>query len=108
MVTIGMNGRDANGRFVKDHPNYGAGRKTRISEDEKNKLFDKAFPKSRKLAILNKLGTMAEKGDLGAIKLCLEYLYGKPVERQEVTGVDGSAIEIIVTYEDKPPASETA
>lgn len=90
--------RDKNGRFVKGHAKTG-GRKTRIDEEDKNRLFDKAFPHSKKLAILHKLGAMAEKGDLGAIKLALEYLYGKPIETQEHTGKDGSPLTIRVVYD---------
>jgi hypothetical protein len=89
-----MADRDSSGKWIKGHANNGAGRKPRIDEEDKNRLFDKAFPKSRKIAILNKLGAMAEKGDLGAIKLSLEYLYGKPIERKELTGENGGPIEI--------------
>ena len=100
MVDSGVDIRNDKGQFVAGHPKTG-GRKTRIDEEDKNKLFDKAFPKSKKVAILQKLGSMAERGDLGAIKLVLEYLYGRPIERKEITGADKQPLVIRVVYDEE-------
>jgi len=102
-----MVGRDDKGRFVEGHSKTG-GRKTRLDEDQFNKIWSKKFPQKRVEVILDKLGALAERGDLAAIKLVLEYLYGKPIQRNEVTGYEGGALEIVVTYENKPPTSEAA
>lgn len=101
-----MGERDEHGRWIAGHKSTG-GRKSRIDEEEAKQLFDKAFPRKRKLAILEKVATLAERGDMVAIKLCLEYLFGKPIDKVEHTGEDGGPIEILVTYEDKPPITET-
>jgi hypothetical protein len=90
-----MVGRDDKGRWIKGHAKTG-GRSTRVEEDKFYKVWNKKFPTKRIGVILEKLGVMAERGDLGAIKLILEYLYGKPIDRQEITGADGKPMEINV------------
>ena len=50
----------------------------------------------------------AKRGDAVARKFIADYLIGQPVQKQEVTGFDGGAVEIVVTYENRPPVTESA
>ena len=43
-------------------------------------------------AILLKLKTKAKGGDLKAIEMVLDRIYGKPMQKQEVTGAEGSPL----------------
>ena len=89
--------RNTNGTWKAGHKSTG-GRKSVLDEDEKKRLMTKAIPLKRRLAILDKLGAMAEKGNIAAIKLVLEYLYGKPVDVKEISSEEG--IKLIVRWLD--------
>jgi Family of unknown function (DUF5681) len=62
-----------------------AGRKPSTARKELETLLDKTWPVSKREAALSNLVTMAEAGDLDAVKLLLAYTYGKPVDRKDVT-----------------------
>lgn len=91
--------RDTNGRFVNGHAKTG-GRKTRVDEDAFNRIWNKKFPQKKIESILDKLYALGMKGDLGALKIILEYLYGKPVDKREISGGD-SPITIRVIYDNE-------
>ncbi len=86
-----MDGRDDRGRFVKGHSKTG-GRLSRPVEEQYRDLFKSKFTPDKMEAIFEKLHSLALKGDLGAIKLILEYLLGKPVDRKEFEGITNFVI----------------
>lgn len=65
-----------------------AGRKTRVVEQNFNKLLDACVPGSTRESIIRKLAEDAEHPSFRirneARKLLLAYMVGKPVERHEV------------------------
>lgn len=67
----------------------GAGRKPKAHDIELHGLLGDAWPQEKRLAALQKVAEMAESGRadaLDAIKLLLAYAYGKPIDRQEISG----------------------
>jgi hypothetical protein len=79
-----MSDRDANGRFVNGHAKTG-GRSTKEREERYFEIAKTTISFDRFERIIDKLGTMAEKGNLGAAKLLLEYLIGSPKQSVDIT-----------------------
>lgn len=67
----------------------GAGRPPKVTEDWIKRKFgpDLDFVYGKLLESINN-------NDTQAMKLFLEYCIGKPVQRQELTGANGSALKI--------------
>lgn len=77
----------------------GAGRRRKAEEEELHGLLSKAWPAEKRLAALERVALIAEserKDALDAVKLLLAYTYGKPIERQEISGPDGDTIPLEV------------
>ena len=55
-----------------------------------------------------KAADQAERGDAVARKWLSDNLIGVPVQKQEVSGADGSALEIIVRYADRTDTTVAA
>lgn len=84
----------------------GAGRKPNSAREELPRLLDNAIPLADRTAILVALAEAAKDGDIKAATLVLAYLYGRPIERQEVTGDAQGPLKVVVEFEDIAPASE--
>ena len=78
---------------------HNGGRKPRVAEEQIRAALEKAAPEQD---VLKKLAAAIEQGEAWAITLYLAYMWGKPVERQELTGANGSAVTLVVRYEDAP------
>lgn len=77
----------------------GAGRKRKEDSQELLGLLNQAWPAEKRLAAIERVALIAEsdrKDALDAVKLLLAYTYGKPIERQEVSGPDGDTIPLEV------------
>jgi hypothetical protein len=70
------------------------GRKPRAEEQEIKDALSNAKPLSE---VLKKLAEAAEKREPWAVSLYLAYMWGKPKEKQEISGPGGGAIEHKVT-----------
>ena len=68
------------------HAETGGRKSRRVDEDAMYEIFRKKFTREKIDLILDKLLTLGERGDLAAIKLMLEYLMGKPVDKKEISG----------------------
>ena len=82
----------------------GAGRKRKSDELELSNILNQAFPAEDRERVFEVLSARSRAGDTKAASLILAYTYGKPIERQVVTGEDGEAIRVIVQYADVDPA----
>jgi hypothetical protein len=80
--------------FVKGQSGNPAGRKPSAARLELEALLNKTWPANRREKALINLATMADNGDIEAVKLLMAYTYGRPVERKEITGADGGALEV--------------
>lgn len=92
--------RNEKGQFVKGHGPVGAGRKPREVEASYLRSMQKAVTEDDWIEIVTKAVTQAKRGDNAARKWLSDYLLGTPVNRTEITGAEGSAMEIIVRYVD--------
>lgn len=86
--------------FVKGQSGNPAGRKPNAARQELETLLDKTWPVAKREQALINLATKAGNGDIDAIKILLAYTYGKPIERKEVSGPEGSAIPLEVQHID--------
>jgi len=89
--------RDAKGMFVKGHGAIGGGRKPRAAEQEIKTALRNALPDEDVIAVL---ASKVKDGEDWAITLWLAYLYGKPIQKEEITGKDGEALVIKVKLPD--------
>jgi hypothetical protein len=89
--------RDEAGKFVKGHGNIGGGRKPRVAEQEIKTALRKALPDAD---VISKLADAVMEGKDWAIIRWLEYLYGKPIQKEEITGKDSGDIVIKVRVKD--------
>ncbi len=88
----------------------GAGRKRKADELELQSLLIEAWPLEQRRLTLERLATKARgdtKDSIEAAKLLLAYAYGKPIDRQEVSGPDGGAVPIQIIEFVKLPDSES-
>ena len=78
------------------------GRKRKEEEDVIKAALDAACPRKE---VLDALALKAKAGEGWAVALYLAYDWGKPVERHEITGADGGAVDWHVIYDRKPDAT---
>ena len=83
--------------FVKGHGAIGGGRKPRAAEQEIKTALRNALPDEDVIAVL---ASKVKDGEDWAITLWLAYLYGKPIQKEEITGKDGEALVIKVKLPD--------
>ena len=88
--------RKPNGQFGPG--NKTGGRKRRADEEEMLALFDRAFPKSKRIAVLEKIVDKAMRGNMDCVKFLWSYIYGTPIQRNEHTGDGGNPLEVIFKY----------
>ncbi len=81
---------------------HNGGRKRKEEEDVIKAALDKAMPLDD---VMNMFALAVKSRDPWAIPLWLGYHFGKPVERQEITGADGGPMEWHVIYDRKPDAT---
>jgi len=74
-----------------------SGRKSKAEEMGLQALLDKCWASKDREACIKKLAKMALTGDIAAIKLLMEYTFGKPV--QVVAGEPNLPFEVIVRRE---------
>jgi hypothetical protein len=66
---------------------------------ELNELLESVYTPTRQKKVIEKLITDAESGNHDARTLLLAYAYGKPIERQEVSGPDGTPLKAYVSID---------
>ena len=96
-----MNGRDENGRFVKNHPNFGAGRKSRPYEERLRMILLEEIPPEKFRGLVQTAYQKGIKGDYSFLKLLFDHMIGPPIERKEITGADSQPLLIKVVYSDE-------
>jgi hypothetical protein len=69
------------------------GRRPRAEEEEIKKALRKAMPEDE--AVQRLAALCRGRNALPALQLYFNYMWGKPIERREVSGPGGDAIEII-------------
>ena len=94
--------RDESGKFAKGNPG-GPGRPKKEREERFYEITLAAVTFDDWKEIVRKAVAQAKKGDSVARKFLADYLIGPPVQRQEHSGPDGGAIEVIHV---KPRADE--
>lgn len=62
-------------------------------------LLDSCWTSEDRRACIMKLASLARTGDMDAIRLLMQYTYGKPVDRKEITGANGEPIRVITAQE---------
>lgn len=82
----------------------GAGRKRKTEEEEIKRAFLQGWPESDRIQTIEVMGHRARAGDVKAATLLMNYAYGRPIERQVISGESGEAIRIEVAYADLDPA----
>ena len=95
--------RDDKGRFATGNGG-GPGRPKREREVEYYRIMQTACSKADWAAIVDKAVKQARGGDSVARKFLADYLIGPPVERKEVTGADGKAFIIQLSWGDNADA----
>lgn len=78
----------------------GAGRKSKAEEAGLKDLLDACITTADRKKLFNKLKEKALAGEDFAMQLLLAYIYGKPVQRQEISGDGGGELVIRVIYGD--------
>ncbi len=97
-----MTERDPKGRFVKGTSGNPNGRATFSAESNYADVYKSKVTPEKFGEVVNQLIHLATvKRDMNAIKLLLAYAMGQPVQKSEVTGAEGNALEIIVRYADQ-------
>ncbi len=99
--------RGSDGRFIKGKPG-GPGRKSKAAELPFLEQLKTGVTPEDFGEIVQKLVAMSKRGNLTAISMLFDHLLGKPVQKQEVSGAQGSAVEIVVRYEDRSNTTEAA
>ena len=64
---------------------------------ELSELLDTVFTHSDRVEVIKGIVSDAKKGDKDARIILLAYTYGKPIERQEISGPDGEPVQGYVT-----------
>jgi len=99
--------RDDKGRFPKGVSGNPSGRKRRQVEDDFMLLLMGAVTREDWIEICIKAVRQARSGDPVARKWLADYLIGSPIQRMEHSGAEGGALDIVVTYVNKPAADST-
>jgi hypothetical protein len=94
-----MAGRDEKGRFIKGSSGNASGRAPRVREERYYEILRQSVSEDDWKAIIVKAISQAKHGDQQARKWIADYLIGPPIERKEVTGADGNALQIIIVDE---------
>jgi hypothetical protein len=92
----------ADGRAKNGGARPGAGRKRKADELELQSLLIEAWPLNERRLTLEKLALKARgdtKDSIEAARLLLAYTYGKPIDRQEVSGPDGAPLKAYVSID---------
>lgn len=84
--------RDNRGRFLKGVSGNPGGRPKPPVPVEM--LIDKTISETDWQDIITKLMAMAKHGNIRAIEILLDRRFGKPIQKQELTGSDGGAIPV--------------
>jgi hypothetical protein len=85
--SIMVDGRKKNGGVRR-----GSGRKRKFDEAELMRVMDAACDFEDRVKLFRVQVSRAQTGDTQAAALVLSYMYGKPIQRQEVTGADGEPL----------------
>jgi len=86
--------RKDNGQFAKGHSGNPNGRPKRSTEEKYLTALSRHVTLKDWATIVNTAVARAKAGDSTARQWLSDYLMGKPVQRQEISGVDGAAIDI--------------
>lgn len=79
-----------------------SGRKVEILKPLLQELLDESWPKHKRRLVIKALADAAiDDGNVEAAKTLLNYTYGKPAQRHEITGPDGGALEIEIDVRDQ-------
>ena len=100
--------RDDKGRFVKGISGNPNGRASKEREVQYRDILVSTITIDRWKKIIVKAAEQAERGDSVARKWLADYLIGVPVQKTELGGADGSALEIIVRYAENINDTEAA
>ena len=73
-----------------------SGRKSKREEDKLTSLFDAAITEEDLIAAFKAVVRSAKLGNVQALKELLDRRFGKVVDKTEVTGQDGGAMQIIL------------
>jgi len=95
-----MVGRDDKGRFAKGHKG-GPGRPKRSTEERYLAALSRRVKMSDWYKIIDTALARAKAGDATARQWLSDYLMGKPVQRNEVTGKDGDALTVRFVWDDR-------
>lgn len=94
-----MVGRDENGKFAKGYKG-GPGRPKKDREVRYYDILHTAVTFEDWKEIVAKAVADAKRGDAVARKWLADYLIGPPVQRNELTGAEGSALTIHIVREE--------
>lgn len=92
--------RDNKGRFPKGTSGNPAGRPKKEREERFYEITLSKVTFKDWEDIVQKAVYQAKRGDSVARKWLSDYLIGPPVQRQEVTGKDGGAVEFVEVIKD--------
>ena len=90
-----MTDRDANGRFGKGN-GFGTGRPKRQVEERYLAILRKAVTPEDWDQITQTAIARAKAGDNVARQWLSDWMLGKPIERHELSGVDGEPIRVVL------------
>jgi len=90
--------RDKNGRFTKGHTGNPNGRPKREREQQYLDRMGKIVTLKEWEKVVGTALSRAKAGDAAARKWLSDYLLGSPVQRAEISGADGDAIELRLVY----------
>jgi len=100
--------REANGQFGKGNKvavgNKGGGRSARPKEEQYLDIMLRTCTAEDWEKIVKSAVTFAKAGDGKAREWLSNYILGKPVERQEISGPEGNGLRIEVEYINGPLA----
>jgi hypothetical protein len=83
------------------------GRDKKEKEDQYRRIALSAItPEEFEYLWHNVILVRARKGEYAYVKLVMDYYIGPPVERKEVTGVDGNALQILLIDETDSHSSD--
>jgi hypothetical protein len=72
-----------------------SGRKSKAEELGLNALLNKCWTTAQREDCIRKLATLANDGDLDAIKLLMAYTFGKPKESVDLTSTGDVVLRVI-------------
>ena len=99
-----MSEREANGQFGKGNRvaagNKGGGRSARPKEEQYLDIMLRTCTAEDWEKIVKSAVTFAKAGDGKAREWLSNYILGKPIERTEISGPNGSKLELNLTWGD--------